>query len=211
MAETRFDRDELFVRFDALAVCRADMEKALGILCEAARSQKIMVCGNGGSAADSLHIVGELSKGFLKKRELSPDEKALFNKFGEDGKRLADGLQNGVDAVSLVSETALLSAFANDADPALCYAQAAWSKTKKGDALIAISTSGNSGNVFYAAAAVKARGGYVVSLTGAGGGKLAMIADAAIRVPAKETYLVQEYHLPVYHWLCAAVEDELFG
>ena len=206
-----FDRDELFRRMPELSECRGEMEKALDILITAAKQGCILTCGNGGSAADSEHIAGELTKGFLKKRPLPSEEKAAWAAFGEDGRKAADTLQQGIFAIPLTGQISSLSAFSNDCDPSLAYAQLAWNYARRDSALIAISTSGGAKNVRYAAMAVKARCGKVISLTGRCESPLSELADAAIRVPASETYRVQEYHLPVYHWLCAALEDSLFN
>ncbi len=206
-----FDRNEIFARLPELAACRKDMEKALALLSDCAKARGvILTCGNGGSAADSGHIAGELMKGFLKKRPLSPEEKARFAPLGKEGEALAAALQNGVRAVPIPDATALLTAAANDIGGEFAFAEAAWNYADEKSVLLAISTSGNAGNVCLTAIAVKARGGKVIALTGRDGGKLAALADSAIRVPEQETYRVQELHLPVYHWLCAALEEEIF-
>ncbi len=207
-----FDREEIFRRYPALEGCRGDMEKALGLLIACAKADgKVLVCGNGGSAADSEHIVGELMKGFLKKRPLSGEDIADWHvAFGDEGMDTAKGLQGGIQAISLPSQVALLSAVCNDNDPATLYAQLSWNYARKGDVLIGISTSGNAKNVLGAARAAKVRGAAVIGLTGMKESKLSAVADVTIRVPDTETYRIQEYHLPVYHWLCALVEEEMF-
>lgn len=207
-----FDREEIFQRYPALTSCREAMEKARDALLDTAFSGgKVLVCGNGGSCADSDHIVGELMKGFLKKRPLDAKEQAAWAQaYGEEGARQAARLQEGIPAISLTAQAAVLSATANDCDPVLVYAQLAWNYAAGNDLLIGISTSGNAANVLAAARAVKRKGGFVLGLTGEKAGKLSEIADVAIRVPETETYKVQEYHLPVYHWLCASVEEALF-
>ena len=205
-----FDRNEIFVRYPALETCRDDMETALALLIDCAKADgKILVCGNGGSAADSEHIVGELMKGFLKKRPLSDADVAKWSGL-EGGVETAKGLQGGIQAISLPSQVALLSAVCNDNDPATLYAQLAWNYARKGDVLIGISTSGNAKNVNGAAQAAKARGAAVIGLTGSKESKLSRVAEVTIRVPDTETYRIQEYHLPVYHWLCALVEEAMF-
>ena len=206
----KFDREEVFRRIPALTVCRPDMEKALAILLAAAKDGAVLTCGNGGSAADADHIVGELTKGFLKERPLTPANAAALTALGPEGERLAASLQEGIFALPLTGMTASLSAFANDRDPAMVYAQLAFAYARPGTALIAVSTSGKAENVRLAALAVKARGGRVVALTGEKESPLSAAADVCVRVPDTETYRVQEYHLAVYHWLCAAVEDALF-
>ncbi|MBO7404479.1 MAG: SIS domain-containing protein, partial [Clostridia bacterium] len=167
-------------------------------------------CGNGGSAADADHIVGELAKGFLKKRPLPGELRDALAVYPE-GSTLADGLQGGLPAVSLHSQSALLTAFANDCDPALIYAQALYALARPGDMLLAISTSGNSQNVVNAAKLAKARGVTLLALTGERPSKLSDLADCIVRVGDTETYRVQELHLPVYHWLCAGVEETFFA
>lgn len=207
-----FNRDEIFERYPALKACRADMEQALELLLACARADgKVLVCGNGGSAADSEHIVGELMKGFLKKRPLSGEDLADWHvHFGDEGEETARGLQGGIQAISLPSQVALLSAVCNDNDPATLYAQLSWNYARPGDVLMGISTSGNAKNVLGAARAAKVRGAAVIGLTGSRESKLSAVADVTIRVPDTETYRVQEYHLPVYHWLCALVEEAMF-
>lgn len=204
-----FDKNEIFERFPELEACREDMEKALAALIATAKADgKILCCGNGGSCADSDHIVGELMKGFLKKRPLcEADRKRWQDAYGDDG---AARLQGGIQAISLPSQAALLSAYCNDCDPELVYAQLAWNYARENDILIGLTTSGNSLNVVAAAKAAKLRGALVLGLTGMKESKLSALADVTIRVPIQETYRVQEYHLPVYHWLCAGVEDALF-
>lgn len=172
---------------------------------------KIMLCGNGGSCADCDHIVGELMKGFIKSRPLSSEKKEEMKKnHGDIDEAILDRLQGGLPAIALPSITALNSAFCNDVDADLVYAQSLMSLTKENDVLIAMSTSGNSKNVFNAAAVAKALGVKVISLTGKNGGKLKSISDVCICVPETETFKVQELHLPIYHYLCAAVEDHFF-
>ena len=173
---------------------------------------KLLVCGNGGSCADGGHIVGELMKGFLLKRPLDPDTQGrLKEDFGDEGALLAEKLQGGLPAISLNAHAALLSAFSNDVDPELVYAQQVMGYAKKGDAVIGISTSGNADNVAYALMAAKTAGAVSVALTGRDGGKIARLADCSLIVPAQETYRIQEYHLAVYHLICAVAESELFS
>jgi len=203
--------DLLIGRYPKLVNCRADLLCALDLLREGfGRGGTLFTCGNGGSAADADHIVGELAKGFLKKRPVPRElREALAAIPGGDS--LADGLQGGLPAVSLHSQSALLTAFANDCDPSLIYAQALYALSKPGDMLLAISTSGNSQNVVNAAKLAKACGVTVLALTGERQSKLSDLADCAIRVGERETYRVQELHLPVYHWLCAGVEEAFFA
>jgi D-sedoheptulose 7-phosphate isomerase len=172
---------------------------------------KVLICGNGGSCADGDHIVGELMKGFLLKRPL---EKELLNRFeqigGAEGLVAAQKLQQGLPAISLNAHTALLSAFSNDVDPELVYAQQVIGYAAKGDAVIGISTSGNSSNVVYALMAAKAVGAVSIALSGRDGGKIGKIADYSMIAPKSETYHIQECHLAVYHFICAYLESEMF-
>ena len=166
------------------------------------------MCGNGGSAADSDHIVAELLKGFLPPRPLPAAATERLRAAGPDGAVLAVGLRRGLPALSLTAHAAFQSAWCNDADPDLVFAQQVYAQGRPGDCLWAISTSGASRNVVLAAVAARALGLGVVALTGAGGGRLAGLADVAIRVPATHTSDVQELHVVVYHAICAAVEAE---
>ncbi len=208
-----YDKELIFQRYPQLESCREDMEKALAILADCVKNDgKLLLCGNGGSCADCDHIAGECLKGFLKKRELSACEKAGWKEaYGAEGAWIADALQGGFCAINLPGFTAPISAVSNDTDPRLVYAQLTWAMGKPGDVLMGISTSGNAQNVKYAAQAAKQKGMKVISLTGQKDSALSELADAAIRVPAQETYQVQEYHLPVYHWLCATLEEVLWG
>ena len=172
---------------------------------------KVLTCGNGGSSADCDHIIGELLKGFLLKRPMREElAQTLEQNYGEEGKDLAQKLQQGLPAISLTSQASIISAFANDVDPELIYAQQVLGYGKPGDILSGISTSGNAKNVCAAATLAKALGITVIGLTGKAGGKLSDIADICIRVPETETFKVQELHLPVYHYLCAATEAHFF-
>lgn len=204
--------NKLLNRYPQLAKCQDDLKKATAAMIDCYKNGgKILLCGNGGSCADCDHIVGELMKGFLKKRPLSTEKKAQMTNLSPllDEETLSK-LQCGLPAISLPSLTALNSAFCNDVDPELIYAQTVMALGNKKDILIAISTSGNAKNVFAAAKVAKGLGLTVIGLTGKGGGKLSEIADICIRVPETETFKVQELHLPVYHYLCAAVENEFF-
>ena len=197
--------DELYERYPQLAPCAGEIAKAFEILLACYRNGgKVLTCGNGGSAADAEHIVGELLKKFRKHRDIDAD---IAAKLPAD---LAAKLEGALPAVSLVSMSGILTAFANDVAWETAFAQQVYGLGAAGDVLIALSTSGQSANCVAAAQVAKAKGMKVVALTGADGGKLAALADAAIRVPERETYKVQELHLPVYHALCAALEDRLF-
>lgn len=193
----------LYERYPNLNICRNEIEKALESMIETYRNGgKVLVCGNGGSAADSEHIVGELMKGFLQKRKVE-DERIPA--------KLREGLQGALPAISLPSQSALLSAFANDVDPKMMYAQLVYGYAGKNDLVIGLSTSGNSENIVNALEVAKAVGIKTIALTGKKESRCSQIADVTIRVPAIETYEVQELHLPVYHYLCAQVEKLVFG
>ena len=195
-----------------LEVCRKDIEAAFVLLLSTVRNGGlIMTCGNGGSASDSGHIVGELMKGFKDRRPLTADQRdALCKAFPEEGPALADHLQQAIPAIALTDQAAISTAFANDVDPDLVFAQQVLGYGRSGDTLIGLSTSGNSKNVVNACKVAKAFGVKTIALTGEGGGALAGLCDVTVRVPACKTYRVQEYHLPVYHALCAMLEAEMF-
>lgn len=202
----------LVARYPALAPLRADVEKLAETVCNAYRQGgKVMTAGSGGSASDAEHIVGELMKGFCRRRPLSEaDKAALIAADPVRGAHLAETLQQGLPAIALTNHPALSTAFANDCDPNAPFAQQVWGYGNKEDVLIVMSTSGNAENLLLATAAAHAKGMKVALLTGEHGGKLAQVCDIVLRAPAKETYQVQEYHLPIYHALCLLVEDAFF-
>lgn len=202
----------LYERYEILNVVEESIENAKSTIIQSFGSGgKLLLCGNGGSSADCDHIVGELMKGFLSKRPLTEKQKqSMIKNSGYINAKWLDRLQGGLPAISLPSQSALNTAFCNDVDPELVYAQHLMGLGKRGDVLFCISTSGNSKNVCAAAAVGKALGITVIGLTGEGGGKLKEIADICICVPETETYKVQELHLPVYHYLCAEIEKYFF-
>jgi len=171
---------------------------------------KLLICGNGGSAADADHIVGELMKGFLHNRPVDRELKATLSNAGMDQISI-DCLQRGLPAINLSAHTSLLTATINDLNGDMVFAQQVIGYGKPGDLLFGISTSGNSRNVLFAVEVAKAIGLRTIALTGITGGKMAEVFDLAIRVPEKETFKIQELHLPVYHALCAMIEEEFFG
>lgn len=194
-----------------LLVCQQDIELAKHIFIKCfTENNKLLVCGNGGSASDSLHIVGELQKSFAKKRPLTDQQKELFkNSKFED--LLCNNLENGVCALSLVSEVALNFAISNDIGADFCFAQQVWSVGKKGDVLLCLSTSGNSKNVVLAAHTAKAKEMIVIGLTGQNmNSELNRVADVCINAPSANTAEIQELHLPIYHYLCQSIEEKLF-
>lgn len=172
---------------------------------------KLLVCGNGGSCADSDHIVGELMKGFLLQRPLEVELKNKFKQyFGEAGFEVAEKLQCSLPAISLSAHSAFNTAFMNDIDAVLTYAQQVMGYGKAEDVIIGISTSGNAKNVYYAFMSAKVKGMKCIALSGGDGGKLTSIADCYLIAPANETYLIQEYHLVIYHFICSFIESEMF-
>ena len=196
-----------------LAPLRASIDAAYGLLSDCvAGGGKVLVCGNGGSAADCEHIVGELMKAFRLHRRLDTDkQRQIRETYPEQADVMIANLQRAVPAISLVSQTALMTAFGNDVSAQMLFAQQVLSYGRPGDYLLAISTSGNSENILHAARLAHIQGVRVIPLTGSDGGKLKALSDIAICVPADITYQIQELHLPVYHCLCACVENELFG
>lgn len=205
--------EKLIVRYPVLAPIRGDIAQAYELLKACYdRGGKLLIAGNGGSCADAQHIVGELMKGFCKRRPCPEAfRKALAAADPEDGPMLADKLQQGLTAIALTDHQALGTAFANDVDANLVFAQQLYGYGRKGDVLLGISTSGNSQNVMYAVAVAKALGIQVIGLTGKDGGRLAKAADCAIIAPSHETYMIQELHLPIYHALCLMLEDTYFA
>lgn len=177
----------------------------------AKNNRQILVCGNGGSSADSEHIAGELLKSFTLKRK-PPMEltNELIEKYGEDGEMIASNIQMGIKCIPLVSFTAFNTAFSNDCNEKLTFAQLVNVLGNKDDIFFGISTSGNSKNVCYGAQLAKLKGLKVVALTGDTGGKLKDYADILINAPSKIVYKIQEYHLPIYHLICLCVENEVF-
>ncbi|MDY6267392.1 MAG: SIS domain-containing protein [Selenomonadaceae bacterium] len=205
----------LINRYPILFPCTKELKEAMATIFATYREGgKLICCGNGGSAADSEHIVGELMKGFLKPRKLGADMKAKFDAVcPESSDYFMKNLQGALPAISLVNQVALGTAFANDQAPDLVFAQQILGLGYPEDTLLAISTSGNSTNVIYALDMARAKGMKTIALTGKSGGKIAEkhLADVIIRVPEEETYKIQELHLPVYHMLCIAAEEEFFG
>ncbi len=172
--------------------------------------KNLFVCGNGGSAADSEHIVGELMKGFKNPRKPPEEVRELFrSRLGSD--ELTDKLQMGLPCISLLSHLSLSSAYVNDVDPFMVYAQQLFVLGKEGDAVLGLSTSGNALNVMNTFQVARAKGITTILFTGRNHGKCEKFADHIVRSPASETYLVQEYHLPLYHCLCAMLEENFYG
>lgn len=205
---------ELLVsRYPVLEGCEDSIVQAYFVLEKSyADDHKLLVAGNGGSAADAEHIVGELMKGFKLSRKLdSQMSQKLIEENEELGKTLAENLQGALPAIALDGHPALSTAYMNDCEPLLCFAQQVNGYGKAGDVFLGISTSGNSKNVLYAATTAHAKGMKVIGLTGAKSSKLEQMSDVCIKVPQTETYMIQELHLPVYHCLCLMLEDRFFG
>ncbi len=200
--------------YKELEVCRDSIYRAAECMIDTYNNKgKLLVCGNGGSAADSEHIVGELMKGFIKKRELPDDEKnRLKKRLGpERGGKIGESLEGALPALSLVSQTSISTAYSNDVAPEMVFAQQVYGYGAEGDTLLGISTSGNSENVVLAAEVASFLNLRTVCLTGKNGGRLSDICDVSIVVPSDTTHRIQEYHLPVYHALCAMAEEEFFA
>lgn len=204
--------ENLLARYPTLKGIAGAIQAAYDMLeASCASGRTIYACGNGGSAADCDHIVGELMKSFRCSRPLNDEERARLSAQGELGQELADHLQKGLRAVSLPSAVALTTAIANDMGADFVFAQQIFSCGIPGDVLLCLSTSGNSENVLYAAAAARAAGVWVVSLSGKDGGRLKGLSDVCMICPAAETEKIQELHLPIYHALCAALEEHFWG
>lgn len=200
-------------RYPALKSVENDIAGAYQILEDSYKNGgKLLVAGNGGSAADAEHIVGELMKGFKLSRKPQKDfAEKLIRENTELGTVLAENLQGALPAIALDGHLALSTAYMNDCEPFLCFAQQVNGYGKEGDVFLGISTSGNSKNVLYAATTAHAKGMKVVGLTGEKNNMLEEMSDVCIKVPQTETYMIQELHLPVYHCLCLMLEDEFFN
>lgn len=204
--------DELTSRYPVLEAVKGDILKAYEILRDCyAGGGKVLIAGNGGSCADSEHIVGELMKGFVKRRPVS-DEFAAALKTADTrrGGELASSLQGGLPAISLTGHTGLATAFLNDVNGEMIYAQQLYGYGKKGDVFIGISTSGNAENIMYAVAVARASSIRTIGLTGKDGGKMAGACDCTIVAPSNETFKIQELHLPIYHTLCLMLEEHFY-
>lgn len=205
--------DNLILEYSSLKNCYNNILKALyDILKCYNNNKKIIVCGNGGSATDAQHIVGELMKSFVLPRKLNLEKQNKIKKsFPDSSEYLINNLQTPLPAISLLGEIGLITAYANDVVSDLIFAQQILGYGNSGDILIAISTSGNSKNILYASEIAKVCEMEIIGLTGNKGGKLKNICDILINVPSDTTSKIQELHLPIYHALCMAVENEFFG
>ena len=202
----------LIERYPSLRGIKAEIFDAYTLLIAAFEAdRKILVAGNGGSAADAEHLVGELMKGFVKKRPLPEDFRSQLQQLNADAAGyIGPALQQGLPAIALSSHTALMTACINDIDGNIIYAQQVYGYGKTGDVFWGISTSGNSKNILYAMITAKAKNMKTIALTGGSGGIIKQYADVSIIVPEMETYKIQELHLPIYHALCLMVEDHFF-
>lgn len=202
----------LINRYPSLEGMRNNLIEAVQTLRDCFSSGgKLLTCGNGGSAADSLHIVGELMKSFARNRKVSPDlQEKLREQWGDIAEYYIENLQRTLPANSLVNEVSLLTAYGNDNTSDLAFAQQVMGYGREGDVLLGISTSGNSQNVLHAARIARTLGMTVISLTGESGGKLKELSDVLLAVPSTVTYQIQEYHLPIYHTICLVLESEFF-
>lgn len=215
MLENRLEKhiNLLVERYPSLKVCVEDIENAYLILEECyANDGKLLIAGNGGSAADSEHIAGELMKRFKTPRPVTPEFAEKLKLIDPvRGKNLAHNLERGLMAIPLVAHEALSTAYINDVDGLGVFAQQLFGFGRPGDVFLGISTSGNSKNVMSATVVARAMGIKIIGLTGADGGEIEEVADVTIKVPESETYMIQELHLPVYHCLCLMLEDRFFG
>ena len=204
--------DQLICRFPVLTSQKETLQQSIELLASQFRKgNKLLICGNGGSAADADHIAGELMKGFVKKRPLSEEMKRTFEEVDPvAGRSLADSLQRGLPVLNLAAHTAFSTAFSNDLDFINVFAQLTTVYGKPGDVLLAISTSGNSENVLRAVVAAKVMGLHTIGLSGSSGGRLRALTDPCIVAPESETYKIQELHLPIYHMICLELEELFF-
>ena len=205
-------KEELIQRYPQLESCLPDIEKCVDALVTSYKNGgKLLICGNGGSSSDSGHIVGELMKGFLKKRPISKEQRAVMSSRCEAlDDEFFDRLQGSLPAINLTENSTLISAFANDVDPLMSYAQQVLGLGQPQDVFLGISTSGNAENVANALKVASGLGLTTLSLTGKDGGKLKKLSNITVVVPESETFKIQELHLPVYHYICAAVEEAFF-
>lgn len=205
--QTFIEIDKLVNRYPALEICRDSIIQAVEIIRDSFKSGgKLITCGNGGSASDAQHIVGELMKSFAIRRRVDPK---ILERIEDPF--VKENLEGTLPAISLINETALITAFANDRTADLIFAQQILGIGNSNDVLLAISTSGNSKNVIHAVEVARAKNLKTIALTGRSGGKLRDRVDVAIRVPSDITYQIQEFHLPIYHAICLELESEFFS
>lgn len=204
--------EQLLKRYPSLKVVEAEIRNAYETIKNAYKNGgKLLLCGNGGSAADCDHIVGELMKSFKMKRPVSAEFAEKLEGMGQIGAELAPLLERALPAISLCEHNSLTTAYSNDRSPYAVFAQQLFGYGKAGDVLIALTTSGNSKNCLYAATLAKTMGISVITVTGSRGGKISELADVSIKLPETETYLVQELTLPIYHYICAELEKYFYS
>ena len=206
--------DKLIKEYPLLKNIRYDIKEAFSIIKDSfIKNNTLFLCGNGGSASDSEHIAGELLKSFLISRKVTNSDfkSTIVKKFGNSGNEIIERLQEGLRTISLTSHPAFITAFANDVDPEYIFAQQLYVLAKSGDVLFGLSTSGNAKNVYKAFQVAAGLNLKTILLTGENGGRCLELADVAIKVPLKETYKIQEYHLPIYHSLCIMLEEYFYG
>lgn len=203
----------LLKRYPALAPIEENIVKGYLLMEECyTGGGKLLIAGNGGSAADSEHIAGELMKRFKLPRPVSKEfADKLIKVDSVLGEKLAKNLECSLTAIPLVAHEALSTAYINDVDGYGVFAQQLYGFGRKGDVFLGISTSGNSENIINATVVARAMGVKILGLTGASGGKLGKMADVSVKVPETETYMIQELHLPIYHCWCMMLEDKFFG
>ncbi len=204
--------DLLIERYPSLEYIKTEIATAYSIIADCYKNGgKLLIAGNGGSAADAEHIVGELMKSFVLERKIEQTfSERLISIDSDLGNVLAKNLQGALPAIALDGHISLSTAYMNDCEPLLCFAQQVNGYGNAGDVFLGISTSGNSKNIMYAATVARAKGMKVIGLTGEKESKLSAFADVCIMAPQKETYMVQELHLPIYHCLCLMLEDTFF-
>lgn len=204
--------EELILAYPALHKIKPQIEQAYYILKESFSNQgKLLIAGNGGSCCDSGHIVGELMKGFIKKRSISPNERLSVKNVNEDTLTLLyDGLQNGLRAIDLTAQQGLITATLNDNGPSLIFAQQVWVYGKKEDVFLGLSTSGNSENIIMAGIAAKAKGMKTIGFCSSQKSEMDSLFDVLIKAPSLSTAKIQELHLPIYHTLCLMLEESFF-
>lgn len=215
MLEKRIEKhiNLLMERYPSLLNIQEELIGVYSIIVDCYRNGgKLLIAGNGGSAADAEHIVGELMKSFVLERKIDQDvSEKLVSMNAELGMVLSQKLQGALPAIALDGHLSLSTAYMNDCEPLLCFAQQVYGYGNEGDVFWGISTSGNSKNILYAAIVAHAKGMKVIGLTGERESRLSALADICIKAPQKETYKVQELHLPIYHCLCLMLEDTFFG
>ena len=202
----------LIRKYPELEECISDIKLAIDIILSAINCNgKVLTCGNGGSASDAEHIVGELMKGFMHPRNLESKEiESIMQLYPETGNEIVKNLQKPIPAISLTSNMAFITAYSNDVNPEYIFAQQVYGLGNKGDVLLCLSTSGNSKNVINAAMVAKVKGVNIIGFTGKSGGMLKEYADVLIKAPSLITPEIQEYHIAIYHTICAQIEEDIF-